>query len=62
MWNGVKPPDPALRPEINLLFVLPRARAGNRAAPRRSQDQERFVPAVQAKVRPGKVHNKVTSC
>ena len=37
------PPEPALRPEIHLLFVLPV----------RSQGQERFVPALQVKVRPG---------
>ena len=44
-------PEPALRPEINLLFVLPRAPAGNRAAaPRRDQGQESFVPALQVKV------------
>ena len=34
-----------------------RAPAANRAAPRRGQGQERFVPTVQVKVRPGEVHN-----
>ena len=53
MKRGESPPEPALRPEINLLFVLPRAPDGHRAAPRRGQGQEPFVPTVQVKVRPG---------
>ena len=57
MSNQRSPPEPALKPEINLLLVLPRAPAGNRAAPRSDQGQERFVPAVQVKVRPAEVHN-----
>ena len=41
--------------EARVKFALctpPRALAGNRAAPRRGQGQERFVPTVQVKVRP----------
>ena len=53
MWNERSLPEPALRPEINLIFVLPRAPDENRAAPRRGQGQERFVPMVKVKVRPG---------
>ena len=52
MRNEGNTPEPALRPEIHFLFVLTRAPAGNRAAPRRGQGQERFIPAVQVKVRP----------
>ena len=53
------PPEPALRPrdKFALCTLTPRAPAGNRAAPRRGEGQERFVPTVQVKVRPGDVHN-----
>ena len=52
MRNEGSPPEPALRPEINMLLALPRAPDGNRAAPRRGQGQERFVSTVQIKIRP----------
>ena len=43
-----------------VLFVLTRAPDRNRAAPRRGRVQERFVPTVQVKVRPGEVHNNTS--
>ena len=58
MWNEGSPPEPALRPEINLLFVLPVHRPEIERLPGAVKVKNASFRRRRSRFDPGEVHNK----